>query len=186
MKRLIAAAALVVLPGMPALADDVTETLQSAIDAYEAGDVQYALEEIAYAQQLLQAMKAEGLTAFLPPAPEGWTREIDTEVNQGLAMMGGGTGAEATYSGDGHDFTVTLMADNPMVGAMAAMFANPMLMGSTGKIVRVGRQKFVNQDGEMTGLVDNRILVSASGAAPEVMLPVLETIDYEALAGFGE
>ncbi|MBN2906572.1 MAG: hypothetical protein JXJ18_07685 [Rhodobacteraceae bacterium] len=185
MNRVLLSAALVALPLLPAHADEVTDTLQSAIEAYEAGDVQYALEEIAYAQQLVQAMKAEGLSAFLPPAPEGWSRTVDTDMNQGLAMMGGGTGAEATYEGDGQSFTLTLMADNPMVGAMAAMFGNPMLMATQGEMVRVGRQKFVDQDGDLTGLVDNRILVQVSGAAPGVMLPVLEAIDYKALAGFG-
>jgi hypothetical protein len=85
-------------------------------------------------------------------------------MNQGLAMLGGGTGAEAVYAGDGMRFIVTLMADNPMVGAMGAMLGNPMLMATAGEIVRVGRQKFVDQDGELTGLVDNRILVQASGA----------------------
>lgn len=185
MKRLILVAALSALPGAAALADDVTDALESAIAAYAAGDVKYALEEIAFAQQRLQAMKAEGLSAFLPDAPEGWTREIDTEINQGLVMMGGGTGAAATYSGAGQSFTVSLMADNPMVGAMAAMFGNPMLMGASGEVVRVGRQKFVDMDGEMTAMVDSRILVQASGAPRAVMVPLLEAIDYEGLAGFG-
>ncbi|TCP38680.1 hypothetical protein [Rhodovulum marinum] len=184
MKRLTLSA-LIALAAPAALADDVTDTLQSAIEAYESGDVKYALEEIAYAQQLLQAMKAEGLTGFLPPAPDGWTREVETDMNQGLAMMGGGTGAEATYAGDGQSFTVTLMADNPMVAAMAAMFGNPMLMGTAGEIVRVGRQKFVDQDGELTALVDNRILIQASGAGRDAMLPVLEKIDFDGLSGFG-
>ena len=185
MKRHAACVALAVLTALPARADDVEDTLQSALDAYRSGDVQYALEELGYAQQLLQAMRAEGLTGFLPPAPEGWSREIDTEINKGLAMMGGGTGAEATYSGDGLSVTVRLMADNPMVGAMAAMFGNPMLMGAAGEMVRVGRQKFIDQDGELTGLVDNRILVQASGAERSAMVPILEQIDFEALAGFG-
>jgi len=184
MKHLLIPALLATLP-VAAAADEVTDTLTSAIDAYESGDVQYALEELAYAQQLLQALRAEGLTGFLPPAPEGWTREIDTEMNAGLAMMGGGTGAEATYDGDGQRITVTLMADNPMVGAMAAMFSNPMLMAASGRITRVGRQKFVDQDGELTGLVDNRILVQASGGSPEDKVALLEKIDFGALAQFG-
>lgn len=185
MKRLILSALLALVPAGAGLADDVTDTLYSAIEAYEAGDVQYALEELGYAQHLLQALKAEGLTAFLPPAPDGWAREVTTDMNQGLAMMGGGTGAEATYTGDGHQFTISLMADTPMVGAMAAMFGNPMIMAASGQIIRVGRQKFIDQEGALTGLVDNRILVQASGAEADTIVPVLETIDYKALAGFG-
>jgi hypothetical protein len=184
MKRIFLAVALAALP-LSARADEVTDTLRSAIEAYEAGDVQYALEEITFAQQLLQAMKAEGLVAFLPPAPEGWSREVNTDMNDGMAMIGGGTGAEADYSDGDASFTLTLMADNPMVAAMAGMFANPMIMAASGKITRVGRQKFLDQDGDLTGLIDGRILVQASGADVEVMLPVLEAIDFEGLGKFG-
>lgn len=184
MKRLFLSAVLAAIPVM-ATADDVTDTLQSAITAYEAGDVQYALEEIAFAQQLLQAMKTEGLVAFLPEAPEGWTREVNTEMNAGMAMLGGGAGAEAEYSNGTDSFTVTLMVDNPMVGAMAGMFANPMIMAASGKIIRVGREKFLDQDGELTGLVNKRVLVQANGASSEIMLPLLEQMDLQALGNFG-
>lgn len=185
MTRLLAPLALIALPLAPVVADEVTDTLQSAIDAYEAGDVTYALEELTYAQQLMQAMKAEGLVAFLPSAPPGWTRKIETEMNQGLAMMGGGTGAEATYSGEGHTVTVSLMVDNPMVSAMAVVIGNPMVMGTQGALIRIGRQKFLHQDGDLIGLVDGRILVQASGAPKDDMLPLLEEIDYRGLAEFG-
>lgn len=159
MNHPLALAALAAWCAAPARADAVTEALESAIEAYGAGDVNYARE--------------------------GWTPEVDTEMNRGLATMDGGTGAAATYAGGGESFTVTLMADKPMVGAMGAMFGNPMLMGAAGEIGRVGRQKSVDQDGELTTLVDNRIPVRASGAGREVMLPVLEAIDYAGLAGFG-
>ena len=142
-------------------ADDISEALQSALDAYEDGDTQYALEELEYAKQLLMALKTDALVEFLPEAPDGWTREVNTEMNAGLAFMGGGTGAEATYNGDGQSITITVMADNPMVAGMAGMIGNAALLGA--KIERLGRQKFMVQNGEINGLVDNRILVKAAG-----------------------
>ena len=167
-----------------AAADDVTDALNSAIEAYEDGDVKYALEELEYAKQLLSAMKADELVGFLPAAPEGWTREISTEMGAGLAMMGGGTGAEAEYSKSGApSFTITLMADNPMVGAMSGMLANATAIGA--KIERLGRQKVMVQDGEITGLVDNRILVQAKDGDIDTMLEVVGTIDFRALRDFG-
>ena len=60
----------------PALADEVTDTLNSAMQAYQNGDIRYAVEELDYAKQLLQAMKADELSGYLPEAPDGWTREI--------------------------------------------------------------------------------------------------------------
>ncbi len=166
-----------------AQADDVTDTLNSALSAYQDGDLKYALEELDYARQLIQAQNTASLSAFLPEAPEGWSREINTEMNQGLAMLGGGAGAEATYTMGDDSFTVTIMADNPMVGAMAGMMGSAGLMGM--KLERVGRMKYLNQDGELSGVVDNRILIQARGMPVETLVPVLEQIDVKALADFG-
>lgn len=182
MKKLILAASVALWAG-PGQADDITEALQSAMEAYEDGDTQYALEELEYAKQLLQALKTDALVEFLPAAPDGWSREVNTEMNAGLAFMGGGTGAEATYDGDGQSITITVMADNPMVAGMAGMIGNAGLMGA--KIERVGREKFMVMDDEINGLVDNRILVKASGGDVDAMLALLETMDFRALGKFG-
>ena len=88
--------ALLMMTAAPALSDEVADTLQGAMEAYSAGDIGKTLQELAIAQQLLQGMRTGSLAGFLPPAPEGWTLEIDTEMSAGLAMMGGGTGTEAT------------------------------------------------------------------------------------------
>jgi len=170
---------------LPAQADEISDTIQSALDAYNAGDTTFAAEELAFAQQLLQEMSAMDLSDCLPDAPPGWTREVNTEMNAGLTMMGGGVGAEAEYSDGSTTFTVRVMADNPMVTAMAGMLSNTALMAAMGKMTRVGRQKFVEQDGTMSTLVNNRVLVQAEGADPAVMLPVLEAIDYRKLGQFG-
>jgi len=184
--RLAAPLALALVVALPAQADEFTDTLQAALEAYEDGDIQYATEELAYAQQLLSDMKSDSLVEFLPPAPAGWTRSVDTEMTAGLAMMGGGgVGAEATYSDGATRFSVTLLANSPMVTAMAGMFGNPAMMSAAGRIVRVGRQKYLDQDGDMSTMVGNSVLVQASGADPDAMLPILEEIDYRGLSRFG-
>lgn len=184
MKPIFKAAALAMLMAPTlAQADDVTDTLESALKAYEEGDITYALEELEYAKQLLQAMKTADLAKFLPDAPDGWTREVSTEMNAGLAMLGGGAGAEATYTNGSDEFTITIMANNPVVGALSGMLSNAALMGM--KLERVGRMKYINQDGELSGIVDGRILIQADGADVDVMIPVLETIDARALEDFG-
>lgn len=192
MPRPISTISAVLLSGALALsapsahADQVADTIQSALDAYNAGDIQYAMEELAYAQQQLQAMKADSLSAFLPEAPEGWTRTINTDMNAGLMMMGGGTGAEARYDGAGGSFTLSLTADNPMVASMGAMLGNATLLAQMGgKVERVGRQRFLNQDGSLSGLVGNRVLVQAQGGEVADMMKVLEAIDFAGLENFG-
>lgn len=169
---------------LPALADDVTDTLSSALQAYEDGDIEYAIEELDYARQLLQELSSQALTAFLPEPPAGWTREITDEgMNAGLAFLGGGVGAEAEYDNGSEQVSLTIMADNPMVAGFGPMIANAGLMGM--KMHRVGREKFFENDDQLIALIDNRILIQAEGAAPEVMIPILEGIDFEALEGFG-
>lgn len=168
----------------PTLADEVTDTLSSALQAYSEGDIDYALEELDYAKQLLQEMTTQELVGFLPEAPAGWTREIsDDNVTGGLAMLGGGSGASATYTDGAETVEITLIADSPMVTMFAGMLTNAGMLGM--KLHRVGREKFVDNDGELTGLIDNRILVQAEGAAPEVMIPLLKGIDFKALQDFG-
>jgi len=181
---LLSSALIVVAPA--ARADQVADTIQSALDAYQAGDIQYAMEELAYAQQQLQSMKADSLSAFLPDAPEGWTRTVNTDMNAGLMMMGGGTGAEARYEGAGNSFTLTLTADNPMVASMGAMLGNAtMLAQMGGKVERVGRQRFLNQNDSLSGLIGNRVLVQAQGGEIADMMKVLEAIDFAGLEKFG-
>ena len=185
--RFAVAAAVTLAPALApatANADEVTDTLNSALTAYEEGDIQYALEELEFAKQLMNAMKTDALVGYLPDAPAGWTREISTEMNAGMAMLGGGVSAEATYSNGTDDITITIMADSPMAAMMGGLISNAGVMGF--EIKRVGREKFVNQDGELTGLVDNRILVQASGGDIDTQLMLLELMDLKALKDFGE
>ena len=97
MKKVICAATIAAAATVtPTLADEVIETLEAAISAYEEGDIQYALEELAFAQQLLNELRTGELSSFLPEAPEGWTRELDPEGESerlGIARNPVGEGA---------------------------------------------------------------------------------------------
>lgn len=168
----------------PALADEVSDTLSSAMQAYEDGDIDYAIEELDYAKQLLKAMKTDELSNFLPEAPEGWTREINSDMNAGLAMLGGGVGAEAVYTSGSDNVTLRLMAGNPMVAAFGGMAANAAMMGM--KPERIGREKFFFDDGDLTGVIDNRILVQAEGADKARLIDLVSQIDFKALEDFGD
>lgn len=183
-RRLFAAAAFAIC-ALPAAADEVTETIQSALDAYNDGDLSYAAEELNFALQLLKEMRAGDLQAFLPEPMDGWTREIDADAAAGLAIMGG-TGAAAEYSSGSDDFTITLMMDSPMIAGMAAMFTNPAIAASGGgKMIRVGREKFMSMDGTITGLIGNRVLIQAEGDDTDAIVAHLETMDLRALSQFG-
>ena len=186
MPRIIPAAALAafLLPA-PALADDITDALNAAIEAYEAGEIQDALAETAYATQLLNELKAEGLAGFLPEPLPGWTRELAENPAQGLGFMGGGSAAEADYTGPDGRFTITMVADNPMVGAMAGLLGNATIMATMGRIERINGESFLNADNELSGLIGRRVLIQASGAPVEIMAEHLKQVDFDALAELG-
>ncbi|SMO74577.1 hypothetical protein SAMN06265173_11266 [Thalassovita litoralis] len=186
MPRLLSAlTALSLLLPLPALADEITDALDSAKAAYAEGDIQYAIEELEFARNKLLALKTDALGAYLPDAPDGWARTINSDMGAGLAMMGGGVGAEANYDKqDGSDsYTITLMADNPMIASIAGMINNAAMMGV--KVERIGRQKFMVQDSEITGLVANRVLVKITGSSQDTMMAALEQMDFAAMGNFG-
>ena len=161
------------------MADEFTETLDAASAAYADGDIDAAAEELTYASQLLQQMQAAEFADMLPEPLDGWTREVNTEATAAMGMFGGGTTATGEYSNGSERFEITMMADNPTVMSMAGMLANPQMMASMGEIVRIQRQSFVDQSGELTGMIDGRVLIQASGsAAREDIIAHLETIDF--------
>lgn len=166
-----------------AAADEVSDTLNSALAAYEDGDLQYAMEELDFAKQLMTVMKGEALSAFLPDAPDGWTRTDSTEMGAGLAFMGGGVGAEAEYRNGNETFSITITANNPMIAVMAGMMGNAGAMGIP--LVRVGREKFMNQDGDLTAMIGNQVMVQASGGDLDTMIDLLKTMDLRGLGKFG-
>ncbi|MEM9736707.1 MAG: hypothetical protein AAF908_08905 [Pseudomonadota bacterium] len=184
--RATALAIILCLTVVPAAADEVTETIQAALEAYEAGDIATAKEELDFAAQLLSQLKAEGLSEFLPEPFEGWTREeVDTQA-AGASLFGGGQMAAALYASDEGDLEIRLMADSPMVTSMAAVLGNPALMGAMGTVKRVNRQRVViTPDGALQALIDGRVLVQIEGAAPaEQKLAYFETLDIEGLKAF--
>lgn len=166
-----------------ASADEVSDTLQSALTAYEEGDITYAIEELDYAKQLMAELQTGALSAFLPPAPDGWTAEDDPDTVAGFAMMGGGTAASKRYYSDSGSFNINIVVDSPMIAMMGGMIQNAGSMGM--KTVRVGREKFMDNDGEMSALIDGRVLVQATGEPRETIIAVLEQIDYRELGRFG-
>jgi len=184
MKTLLIATAVACLPAI-ASADEIEDALNAAMEAYKSGDVGYAIEELDFARGKLNLLKTDEFAQFLPDAPEGWTREVNTEMSASLGLMGGGVGAEADYVNEatGEDYTITIMADNPMVTGMASIVANASLMGL--QVERIGRQKFAVQDGQLVGLVANRFLIQVDGRDVETMKAALAQMDFGALAAWG-
>ncbi|MGV8988641.1 MAG: hypothetical protein ACOH2H_20450 [Cypionkella sp.] len=178
--------ALVFCFAVPVLADEVSDALQTALTAYQAGDLAKTSEEMTRAAQAIGAQQSAMLTALLPAAPDGWTREDTADFTKGFGMLGGGAGAEATYTAaDGATaFQLSFVADNPMVATMGAMLGNAQMMAMMGKVVKVGGQALLSQEGSISGLINARVLFQAQGGAEDQMLPLVQQIDFAKVGMF--
>jgi hypothetical protein len=184
MRLAIAAAAAALAFAQPALADEFEEVVEAALEAYRAGDPSAAREDLEYALRLLGEQEAQTLAGFLPEPLAGWAREVEEAGSVPMAMLGGGTSAAATYRRDGAEFTLTLIANSPMVSGMAAMFSGMASMGG-GRSLRIQRQTFSVSDGDVQGVVGGKVLVQAEGRAPvEDIQAHIEAMDLGALAAF--
>ncbi len=178
--------ALLSLLASPIRADDISDALQAALTAYNAGDLSKTSEALTLARQSLGARQSALLTALLPAAPDGYTRQDTEDFTQSFGIMGGGAGAEATYSSaDGSvSFKLSFVADNPMVASMGAMLGNAQMMAMMGKVVKVGDQALLSQDGSISTLVNARVLFQAQGGTEEQMLPLVQGIDFAKVGVF--
>ncbi|MBA3326559.1 MAG: hypothetical protein H0T41_15265 [Rhodobacteraceae bacterium] len=186
MSFLIGVLALAALAAGPVVADEFTDVVESGLAAYRDGDVAAAREDLEYAVKLLTEMKAETLAKLLPAAPAGWTREAaDTEgAGFAMAMFGGGTTAAASYRKGDAEFTLTLVANSPMVSGIAAMVSGMSSMAGS-ETRRIQRTQFAVSEGEVQGVVADKVMVSASGTASvDDMAAVIEMMDFSALADF--
>ena len=182
----VAAAILIACAPHFAAADEVTEVIQEALEAYEAGDLAYAKESLDYAAQLIGQQKTAGLSDLLPAPFEGWTAEDDAQAAAGMAVLGG-SAAKRIYERDGARVEVQYLADSPMVAQMGVMFSNPQLVASSGgRLLRLGRQKAViTRDGEINFMVDNRVMVQVTGnASEEDKIAYAKAVDVRELSSF--
>jgi hypothetical protein len=186
---LFAAAALAAAPTLTpalALADEIEDALQAALDAYRAGNIAEAQEEADYAATLLGQQKAAGLSAFLPAPMDGWTREDGDSSAAMAALFGGGMTASASYARGSDNVEIQVMADSPMITAMAGMMGSPAMMAQMGEVRRTGGHRYVvTHDGDVQTLLNGRVLVQVSGSAPrDALVAYFEAIDLDGLAAF--
>src|SRR6201984_1871702 len=75
--------------GAPASADDVTDALDQARKAYQAGDFAAAKQSADLASQLIGQKNAEGFAALLPAPLAGWTAGQGGATSLGSVGFGG-------------------------------------------------------------------------------------------------
>ena len=166
-------AGLVLTPlAVPAMADDITDQLDLAIELYQEGDFSGAITELNFAIGEIQSRLGDLYAETFPPAPAGWSAEKATQEG-GAAFMGGGTIVGRRYSENGGSGSMTaqLIIDNPMIQGMAALFSNPAMLAANPnmKRIRMGRENAVldfddsARRGEVTFMAGGRAMLKVEG-----------------------
>ncbi len=179
------------LSSTPAMADDVTDYINEALEYYKDGQFSEAVSSLNFAEQLIQQKKSSGLEAFLPEPLSGWGAEAATSQAASSAMLGGGISAERSYTKGDSSVQIQIVADSPMLQGVMMMFSNPMFAASdAGKMERIGKQKAIvkydaaNQDGEIQIIVANRFMVTIEGSevSDKVLKDYAKAIDFDKMA----
>ena len=174
-----------------AIADDVTDYINEALEYYKDGQYSEAVSSLNFAEQLIQQKKSSGLEAFLPEPLNGWDAEAATSQAASSAMLGGGISAERRYTKDDSSVEIQIVADSPMLQGVMMMLSNPMFAASDGgKMERIGKQKAIvkydasNQSGEIQIVVANRFMVTieGDGVTDKVLKDYAGAIDFNKMA----
>jgi hypothetical protein len=181
------------LAWLTAGADDIEDSIQEGLKAYQAGDFQGAAGSLEYAAQLIRQKRGTALQAVLPQPLPGWQAEEATSQAAGAAMFGGLTSVERVYRKGAASVTVRIITDSPMMQGMMMFFANPAAAAASGmKLQRIGDQKAMvkfdaaAREGEVTLAVANRFLVTVEGkgAEQQELLTYAGAVDYKRLQSF--
>ncbi|MDW7772837.1 MAG: hypothetical protein SCH71_08110 [Desulfobulbaceae bacterium] len=174
-----------------AVADDITDYINEALEYYQDGKYSDAVSSLNFAEQLIQQKKSSGLEAFLPEPLSGWNADVATSQAANSAMLGGGISAERQYNKGNSSLRIQIMADSPMLQGVMMMMSNPMFATSDGgKMERIGKQKAIvkfdpnNRQGELQVVVANRFMVTVegSGITENDLKEYAGAIDYDKLA----
>ena len=188
----VIAVSLFITTAATALADDVTDSVNEALQLYQDGKFTEAVNSLNYASQLIQQKKGASLESVMPAALSDWTAEEASSQAAGAAMFGGGVSAERRYTkGESTSVKIQIVTDSPMLQAVMMMMGNPMFATSDGgKLETIGGQKAIvkldaeNKSGEIQIVVANRFLVTLEGqeVVKDDLTAYAKAIDYAKLA----
>ncbi|QVL50462.1 MAG: hypothetical protein KFB96_08570 [Thiocapsa sp.] len=177
-----------------ASADEVTDQLDAAKQAYEAGELRTAAETLNGAVEAIHAQITAGLLTLFPPPLDGWVAdEAQAQSAGGLASMLTGTHLSRRYvREDNAEVTLTLMADSPMMPMLTMAISMPFMMQANEDLktysLKGERGMMEHSPGsqtyKVTLMVGNRLLVQGEGSGLTEAAPLeqyLQALDLEAI-----
>ena len=174
-------------------ADEITDSIDEAIEYYKEGDFVEAANSLDYASQLIRQKRSGNLEAFLPKPLAGWSAEDVKSKAVGAGYLGGMISANKKYRKDQSSVTIEIITDSPALQSMVMMFSNPAYASADGgKLTKIKRQKAIikytpsRKDGEINIVVAKQYLVTIKGRKVEEsdLVDYASAIDYKKLKKF--
>ena len=174
-------------------ADDVTDSIEEALEYYNEGDFVEAASSLDYASQLIRQKRSGSLESFLPEPLSGWTaKDVESQASGG-ASIGGMISAKRIYRMEQSQITIEIITDSPMLQSMVMMFSNPAYASADGgKLTKIEKQKAVikykpsNKNGDINIVVAKKYLVTVKGRKVKEsdLVDYASAINYKKLKKF--
>ena len=171
-------------------ADDITDSINEALQYYKNGEYGDAVGSLNYASRLIQQKKGKGLESFLPEPLSGWNAQKGSSQIMGTSTLGGGIIAERKYTKKSGSINIQIITDSPFTQFIMMMFTNPVFITlEGGRFEKIGHQNAIikydsdNRRGEIKIVVANRFLVSIEGedVTEEELRDYADAVDYKKL-----
>jgi len=184
--RIVLLVTSVFLAALPAVADEIIDQINQAVELYKAGDFAGAASALEFAAAQIRQLRAGEVSAALPAPLAGWTAEDAETAAMGATFLGGGTRASRSYRKADASVDIQIMTDSPMLQSVAMMINNPMVLSGSGqKLIRVQGNKAALEWNEDSGTINVVVMgtvlvtVSGNGCTQDELTAYAEAVDYE-------
>ncbi len=177
-----------------ALADEISDTIETAKKLYQDGKYSEASSELQFAVNQIQNLQAEQLKKLLPDALPEWTAEEASASVGSMGFFGGGMSVSRTYTKEDtrESIEIQILPDSPLSQALTMFLTNPMMAAAQPdtKLVRIKGEKAVEQfsaqreDGELSVVLEGKTLIMVKGQRitdKEILHKYMEMVDFEAV-----
>jgi hypothetical protein len=175
-----------ILPFQQLAADAITDQIDAAKRAYDAGDEQVAIQALEFAvRQIQDKLRSEQLSLLPAPLP-GWSAEEPATDAGGIAAMFTGTNLTRGYRKDDGTATITvsITADSPVLSMLSTLMqANPASTPYTRGSYRGVLEEHAEGTSRILLMVGTRIQVQVegNGVDRQTLEAYLDAVDLDAL-----
>lgn len=154
-------------------ADEVTDQMDAARKAYDAGDLRTSIDSLNFAIASIKELESARLLKLLPEPLPGWQADPAESETAGIASMIAGINLKRRYfRPDGAEVTLSVMADSPLMPMVTMFLSSPFLMQAdpgTKPYTLKGQRGITKNDpksgeSETSLIIGNRLLIQGKGS----------------------